>query len=509
MSTCKALVTGKRSGEQCRFPPSETNPFCGRHQRNYQHDQLVNSGKLPCSKFFRGCDTTVEKAGMCTDCKVKYMPKSKTGACKHEGCKFKTKGQDFCGKHSRDIHLVEEKEKNIKYCDIARGCLTVCEEGYTRCTACREKSNTREKELRDERTLMHNVIVEAGGDTQLCVNCGSDYTAFTTRYNKQSLLCQNCNATNAKQDAKRVDRVRNYKEERRLNLQQLYKDYNRSATKRGLTINLQADDFKALVVKPCYYCGYFKETEVNGIDRINNDIGYEKTNCVPCCEICNRLKHYFHPSFFIKLCHIFNGATASKAFYEDWSEYYGRNSYHNYSNYKKMAERNRDIEMEITQEDWDRLTRQACYLCGFRSVRGIGLDRVDNSERVYRLDNLKPCCGTCNDIKSTFSLDQIKAHAARIIVLWPTTEMFDSLPRMKNPMVSNGTKTERTERIHWRATSVYYDILADGDQFYIENKLHVPDSDYQVLKAAVKTTTRASALKLIKGLLDSVKKSKR
>jgi len=447
---------------------------------------------------------------MCADCRVRYQPNSKTGACKHVGCRFKTKGQDFCGKHSRDVHLAEEKEKNIKYCDIARGCMTVCEEGYTRCRDCREKCNAREKELRDERTVMHNVIVEVGGENQLCVNCGSDYTAFTTRYNKQSLLCQKCNATNTKQDAKRVDRVRNYKAEHLQNMDIFYNDYIRSATKRGLTINLQVDDFKAMVVKPCYYCDYFKETEVNGIDRINNDIGYEKTNCVPCCDLCNRLKHYFHPSFFIRLCHIFNGATAPKEFYADWPEYYGRANNNNYTNYKKMAAQKRDMKMEISQEEWDRLTRQACYLCGFRSPRGIGLDRVDNTERVYRLENLKPCCGTCNDIKSTFSLDQIKTQSARIVALWPTTEEFDSFPRVKNPMrEKGGFKPESQERTHWKANGIYYDILADRDDFYTENEAHVRETDYQALKAAVKTSTRAEALKLIKGLLYSVKKSKR
>ena len=507
MSTCKAIVTGKRSGEQCRFPPSETNAYCGRHQRNYQHEQLLNSGKIPCSKFFRGCDTTVEKAGMCTDCKVKYQPKSKTGACKHEGCRFKTKGQDFCGKHTRDLYLVEEKEKGIKYCDVARGCLNVCEENYTRCTECRVKSNTRERVMRNERTVMHNLIVESGGDTQLCVNCGTDFTGFMTRYNKQSRLCDNCHANNERQDAKRTDRVRNYKEERRLNLQQVYIDYNRSAVKRGLSMNIQAADFKALVVQPCYYCDYFKETEVNGIDRVNNDMGYEKSNCVPCCELCNRLKHYFHPSFFIKVCHIINGATAPKEFYSDWPEYYGRNSYHNYTNYKKMTEQKRSIKLEITQEDWDRLTRQACYLCGFRSTKGIGLDRVDNTERVYRLDNLKPCCGTCNDIKSTFSLEKLRTHAARIVALWPTTEEFDSLPRMKNPMISNGTKMETKERTHWKATSIYYDILADADEFYTEHKAHLSATDYQLLKTAVKTSTRVEALKQIKAVVKNLQTS--
>ena len=48
--------------------------------------------------------------------------------------------------------------------------------------------------------------------------------------------------------------------------------------------------------------------------------------------------------------------------------------------------------MNITQQDWDKLTRQPCYLCGYRDAKGIGLDRVDNTKRSYDIDNIKPCC---------------------------------------------------------------------------------------------------------------------
>ena len=140
-------------------------------------------------------------------------------------------------------------------------------------------------------------------------------------------------------------------------------------------------------------------------------------------------------------------------------------------------------------------------------MRGIGLDRVDNTERVYRLENLKPCCGTCNDIKSTFSLDQIKTQAARIVTVWPTTEKFDSFPRVKNPMrEKGGSKPERQERTHWKASGIYYDILSDADEFYTENRVQIPESDYHALKTVVKTSSRAEALKKIKCLVETVNK---
>jgi len=481
MSTCRATVSGRRAGEKCLNSVSEANPFCGRHQRNYQHEQLVAAGKIPCSKFFRGCDATVDRNGMCADCLVKYRPKSKVANCGHTDCAFKTSGSKYCGKHTRDEYIDLEKEQGIKYCDIARGCFTVCEAGYTKCEPCRETSYSREKATREERMTIHNAIEQQNGIMQVCVNCGRDYEQFLTRYNKPSKLCLECNGCNLKQDRKREARSRNFKAENFKNMDRYFKEYIASATRRDLPMNLQADEFKALIILPCHYCGYLQEAQTNGIDRINNDIGYEKSNCVTCCETCNRMKHYFHPTFFIKLCHIFNGAKPSKDFYKDWPEYYGRSNNHNYTNYKRTVETKRKIQMELTQDDWDKLTRQPCYLCGFRSAKGIGLDRVDNSQRVYRLDNVKPCCGTCNDIKSIYTLETLRTQAGKISANWPTTTAFDCVPRIKNPM-RDGGGMDIHERVHWKATAIYYDILSDTHEFYEANKTTIDAVTYEELK---------------------------
>ena len=38
----------------------------------------------------------------------------------------------------------------------------------------------------------------------------------------------------------------------------------------------------------------------NGIDRIDNNKGYTKENCVPCCDICNRIKMDLPYNVFIE-----------------------------------------------------------------------------------------------------------------------------------------------------------------------------------------------------------------
>lgn len=69
-------------------------------------------------------------------------------------------------------------------------------------------------------------------------------------------------------------------------------------------------EFKTIVLSDCAYCGarpYKKLTDrscetkskklisdttvfANGIDRINNKLGYLIDNCAPCCKICNSAK---------------------------------------------------------------------------------------------------------------------------------------------------------------------------------------------------------------------------
>ena len=50
---------------------------------------------------------------------------------------------------------------------------------------------------------------------------------------------------------------------------------------------LTKDEFHMLSNLECHYCG--KEAP-NGIDRIDNKIGYAFSNCVPACKHCNYVK---------------------------------------------------------------------------------------------------------------------------------------------------------------------------------------------------------------------------
>jgi hypothetical protein len=66
-----------------------------------------------------------------------------------------------------------------------------------------------------------------------------------------------------------------------------------SARKRQLSWTLTFDEFVILTQQPCYYCNYElgKPVETSaGLDRLNNELGYEPKNVVSCCELCNKLR---------------------------------------------------------------------------------------------------------------------------------------------------------------------------------------------------------------------------
>jgi hypothetical protein len=50
---------------------------------------------------------------------------------------------------------------------------------------------------------------------------------------------------------------------------------------------LTKTEFNNLTKEKCHYCD---KDGPNGIDRIDNTIGYTMGNCVPCCKHCNYVK---------------------------------------------------------------------------------------------------------------------------------------------------------------------------------------------------------------------------
>lgn len=96
---------------------------------------------------------------------------------------------------------------------------------------------------------------------------------------------------------------RNWKDNNKEALEKSYfRTYKNSAKQRGLSFNLDLEDFLLITNKNCFYCGVAPSKirknhdktdsfyRVNGIDRLVSSLGYIDGNCVSCCEVCNKAK---------------------------------------------------------------------------------------------------------------------------------------------------------------------------------------------------------------------------
>lgn len=86
--------------------------------------------------------------------------------------------------------------------------------------------------------------------------------------------------------------------------------YRNGARSRDKEYSLTSVEFVSLVLQPCFYCGALPRTrqvgtrsfEANGVDRVDNALGYVEGNVVPCCTVCNLMKMTKSAVEFVEHC---------------------------------------------------------------------------------------------------------------------------------------------------------------------------------------------------------------
>ncbi len=82
-----------------------------------------------------------------------------------------------------------------------------------------------------------------------------------------------------------------------------FNNYMVGAKNRNIEFRLTFEQFVSIIEKSCYYCGTTDnviritigiqkglKAIANGVDRVNNTLGYTVDNCVPACAMCNYMK---------------------------------------------------------------------------------------------------------------------------------------------------------------------------------------------------------------------------
>lgn len=309
-----------------------------------------------------------------------------------------------------------------------------------------------------------------------CSHCSKTYEPFLTIHNKVSKLCPKCRENQISSDAKRKDRVRNYQAEAKRNLENNWIIFKRvSVEKREKECTLTKEEYFELIQKSCSYCNYYNEEEINGIDRVDNAKGYILENCIPCCKHCNRMKHILHPVFFIgkaKLITNFQETNLEdKEFYLSWKVYIHKIPTH-YIYIKRINEEKRGYEFSLTKEEYEHLIYKPCYLCGFKNIVGNGLDRQDTS-KGYTIENVLPCCSTCNMMKAFYNKDDFIKQMKKI------SDFKQTYPIEWDAISCNGFHMgaaksdevkEATEK-QWRAVTIYKAVKSECSQEFKKKTL--------------------------------------
>lgn len=74
--------------------------------------------------------------------------------------------------------------------------------------------------------------------------------------------------------------------------------YKRAARHRGHTWTISGEEAREMFQAACAYCGQEATSQLSGIDRRDNDKGYDKENVLSCCWTCNRAKYVSSESEF-------------------------------------------------------------------------------------------------------------------------------------------------------------------------------------------------------------------
>ena len=97
----------------------------------------------------------------------------------------------------------------------------------------------------------------------------------------------------------------------------ILRGYKKSAQSRGIDWQISDEFAISLLRDACYYCGKYPkfkthikrvqartEHALSGIDRIDSNLPYIESNCVPCCSLCNYAKRDASREDFIEMCRL-------------------------------------------------------------------------------------------------------------------------------------------------------------------------------------------------------------
>ena len=116
---------------------------------------------------------------------------------------------------------------------------------------------------------------------KVCNNCKEQ--KILSDFNLKKNICKSCQSKEVKAQRAKLG----YNERTR------YRKAIAIAKSAHKTFNFTKEDYVSIINQPCVYCNNFLKPDNSygiGLDRIDNTIGYSKSNCVSCCVTCNKIR---------------------------------------------------------------------------------------------------------------------------------------------------------------------------------------------------------------------------
>ena len=336
--------TEKCKKDECTKWKVQENEYCALHQKFYQRcvflEDTAMVGKKTCYNVIRGCRSQMEsdyrfsKCGVCLE-KEREKDHAKRGKALESVkalelvessdlqektctiCCFVFSMADFVGQKEGVITKScircrnDNKKQDVKRDKVHREALArIADQKLDRKYHIYQKS-AKERNIAFE--LSKESFLEI--TTKKCFYCdetensGIDRLDSLVGYTITNIVscCKMCNYLKGALDVvtflRRVEHILSYQNKIEIvdirhddcfgNVKNVtYNHYKSCAVKRKKEFEINKDQFKAIISNDCYVCGKMNsENHQNGIDRMDNNMGYLFENCAACCTECNLMKN--------------------------------------------------------------------------------------------------------------------------------------------------------------------------------------------------------------------------
>lgn len=322
--------------------------YCDIHQ--YVKDYTDEMKEL--SELCKGCNKVKYLVDGCDHCKERakgYREKDKLiekprckGFVGENSCSFEADDDGYCGKHKLQAWKIDiEKDGSKKVCsNYIRGCRNLmdmsCE--FINCEGCRKNDRQNENSYKtylksaEKRQINFELSEYEINELikQNCYYCGDmNDKGFNgiDRINNDKIIgyklnnvlpcCSICNFMKQKTNdsaafidyciniSKNYNKSEYYKPQTDTYIKKKINKTKYKCKQNNRNFNLSFGESKVLLEMTCYYCNNTNSDKI-GIDRFEQDSGYELNNCKSCCKICNFIKWTFSPYIILdKVCKIY------------------------------------------------------------------------------------------------------------------------------------------------------------------------------------------------------------